>query len=760
MQAADFLSLLKKVKKTKTGWVALCPAHDDKKPSLSVSQADDKILIKCHVGCTCDDIINSLGIKKSDLFFGPIGDPVIVAEYRYEDEHGKHLYSSIRYHPKAFKQRSASGEWSIKSIRQVPYRLPAIIRAIKSQTTIYIVEGEKDVHSLEALGLTATTNSGGAGKWRPEFSKIFAGATEIVILPDNDAPGQKHAQEIKKTLPSAKIVNLPEIPEKGDVTDWIKAGGTAAQLRSLHTKPFRSLGHNHGSYYFFPNGSRQVIRLTAITKQNLLTIAPIEYWMANYFFGRGISWDHAINDVIRECESEGVYDVSRHRGRGAWIDSGKIVIHLGNRTLVNNIETDPGGKYVYEAGISLPYSGQSPLKKEEANNLQQIIDSLFWEKSIYGKLLAGWCVAAPICGALDYRPNVWLTGKAGAGKSYVINHIVKPCMGEFRLYAQSKTTEAGIRQSLKSDALPVMIDEFEGEDFAARERVQKILDLARQSFSESDGKIIMGSSGGDAVEYQIRSMFFMASIGVGVVRHADETRITVLSLKTPHDRDGQTAEEHFKNLRNNVTRILTPEWCSRFRARTFSMIPTIRKNAEIFSVSLARKIGNRRTGDQAGVLLAGAYSLCSDDIITQEFADKWINERDWTDQEQIAERSDEMDCLNIIMQHIVKISPSEELSVYEMIKECKKQGIIDGSHVTRLRRIGIRFDNTNIYVSNSLLPLKKIMEKSPYEKNWGRILKRIDGTEEISMRFIGNPTKTIRIPWETIEGYPEEWDNF
>lgn len=62
------LSRLKKVKQTKNGYVALCPAHDDKHPSLSVTEASDRILIHCFANCRPKDILYALGLEIRDLF--------------------------------------------------------------------------------------------------------------------------------------------------------------------------------------------------------------------------------------------------------------------------------------------------------------------------------------------------------------------------------------------------------------------------------------------------------------------------------------------------------------------------------------------------------------------------------------------------------------------------------------------------------------------------------------------------------------------
>jgi hypothetical protein len=126
-------------------------------------------------------------------------------------------------------------DWKVTNVRRVPYRLPELIAADPAEP-VFVPEGEKDVERLRALGLVATCNAGGAGKWRAEYTEHFAGKT-VIILPDNDDAGRKHAQQVHDQLSgiTAKvaIVELPALPEKGDVSDWLAAGGTRDQLLAL-----------------------------------------------------------------------------------------------------------------------------------------------------------------------------------------------------------------------------------------------------------------------------------------------------------------------------------------------------------------------------------------------------------------------------------------------------------------------------------------------------------------------------------------------
>jgi hypothetical protein len=213
---------------------------------MSARLAGTKILLHCYRGCSLKAIVLALKINVGDLS----DKPMIVATYPYENESGALLYESVRYFPKDFRVRRPDGNgdwvWSIKGIPRVPFRLPQLLGAPEGET-IFVVEGEKDVLALIAIGLTATTNLGGAtidkgnrtagnGKWLATYNDYFQGR-RVVILPDNDDAGRAHGETIARNLrpvaTSVKVLALPGLAEKGDVSDWLAAGGTKDDLVKL-----------------------------------------------------------------------------------------------------------------------------------------------------------------------------------------------------------------------------------------------------------------------------------------------------------------------------------------------------------------------------------------------------------------------------------------------------------------------------------------------------------------------------------------------
>lgn len=200
----------------------LCPVHDDHEPSLDVAEgADGKPLVQCRSrGCSFEQVLAALGAVSRNAD--------IVATYEYVDERGVLLYQVLRKVGKKFSQRRPDlvGGWiyNLNGTRRVLYRLPQVIAAVGPRQTIYVCEGEKDAEALERLGVVATTNSGGAKKWRPEFSEFFRGA-DVVIVQHKDEDGRAHAGQVVGLLANvASSVRVVEALEGNDAYDHLAAG--------------------------------------------------------------------------------------------------------------------------------------------------------------------------------------------------------------------------------------------------------------------------------------------------------------------------------------------------------------------------------------------------------------------------------------------------------------------------------------------------------------------------------------------------------
>ena len=249
MNVDEILSHFQNARRNGRGFMARCPSHEDKKNSLSITPSESgNILMKCMAGCSTKSVIDAVGLTWRDLAAfnvdnrQPDDDPVI-ARYVYVDEQQSPLFRVCRTRSKQFFQErfeASTGTFfpGMNGARRVVYQLPEVLAG----ETVFIVEGEKDVDKLTSIGLTATTNPGGAGKWKAEYSGTLKGK-QVVILPDNDDPGQKHALAVARAVlsvaQSVKVVSLPDLPPKGDVSDYLDTH-TKEDLLALvqSAKPF------------------------------------------------------------------------------------------------------------------------------------------------------------------------------------------------------------------------------------------------------------------------------------------------------------------------------------------------------------------------------------------------------------------------------------------------------------------------------------------------------------------------------------------
>ncbi|MBU8913305.1 MAG: hypothetical protein KOO61_04725 [Spirochaetales bacterium] len=241
---------LKNQKASTNGWVtAQCPFHDDNNPSFAFEMTTGNW--KCHRGCGEGTVIDyeakvrDLSFKETLLALGdelgvprPEGYLVTVTRYDYRDAGGDVLYQVVKSPGKIFWQQRPDGKggWikNLKGVPRVLYNLPGLIA--RPDDRVFIVEGEKDADRLASIGLLATTSPGGAGKWTAAYAETLLGR-DVVILPDNDIQGRTHAQDVAKSLSgkatSVRTVQLPGLPEKGDISDWLDNGGDGEKLEAL-----------------------------------------------------------------------------------------------------------------------------------------------------------------------------------------------------------------------------------------------------------------------------------------------------------------------------------------------------------------------------------------------------------------------------------------------------------------------------------------------------------------------------------------------
>jgi putative DNA primase/helicase len=657
---------------------------------------------------------------------------------------------------------------------------------------VLIVEGEKTADAARRIcpGVVVTWPGGSKAAKFVDWSPLAG--RKVNIWPDRDQPGIEAARAIVKALAGiaakVRIIAPPPGPMDGwDLADAVAEGWDRARLIEamkpraepipepeppqdevepwqplqapppmdyeddrIAEMPFRLLGVEGDAFFYMPDRGQQVVDLTASghSKNNLMRLAPLNAWEEEYGKGAdmtGKAWDCAVNALIQRSQSLPKFDPQRIRGRGCWIDKDDVVFHAGDRLVINGKSMaipkfSSAIRAIYEGALEIPVDSGDGADNRAAVRLLDLCKLLCWERPLSGYLLAGWLAIAPICGALMWRPHLWISGPSGSGKSWILANVISTIVGDSAIHVQGATTEAGLRQKVGSDALPVVFDEAESEDKRGQQRLEGVLELARQASSESKARITKGSAGGGAIDYMVRSCFLFASIGVAAVKKADVSRITVLQLKK---NSGDGSSEHFDIIKALASETTQQEgYCSQIRARSLRNAKTLRANAETFTKAAIQFTGDKRSADQVGTLLAGAYSLRSTDLVTEEFAIEWMSERDWTGFKAEEIDNDENQCLSHLFAASIRYeitgrpvtrSVSEAVAIANLSDSYGSNEQLAERNETRdaLRRHGILIKDGRASIANRHPALERIFADTPWAgAKWRQQLERVPGHEK------------------------------
>lgn len=605
---------------------------------------------------------------------------------------------------------------------------------------------------------------------------------EMVICADNDqfhAPGKTNDGVLDAKRAGAAIGAKVLIPQfanlEGEPTDFndlytregkeetlFQLGFEPAKPKTIEAAndndPFYPLGYNRGDYFYLVTGTKQITKLTASqhSKAHMMQLAPLSYWMTEYPGRTGVSWDTAADEMIQRCQAIGVFSMDIVRGRGAWMDEGRVVFHSGSHLWVDGQVMDITAirsKFVYERDLDLAQPHDRGLTDDEGRELMGIASQFRWSKPASGALLAGFVALAALCGALEWRPHIWLTGGAGCGKTTVLNHFIHLLMGGMDMFAQGNSTEAGMRQQLGSDALPVLFDESEQNNDREAGRVQNVLSLIRQASSQSDAKTYKGSVSGEAMHFEIRSMFCLSSIQVGMKGQADFERLTVLALRPKtEDKDAANSWDSLKGRLNALRR--DKDLPSRLFRRSLDLLPTTLENIKTFVDAASRHFGDVRSGDQYGTLLAGCWSLTSKKLATPEEAVAMINSFEWEEFRENLEMDDSTKALGALLEAQIRIGGGTgSATVYEIVMAATGAVSI-GSVMTpadaeaTLQRYGMRAQGGELLLSNNSLALAELLKNTAYAADWRGQLLRVQGVRrfERSVKFNGTNSRCVAVP--------------
>lgn len=610
----QLLSGLENVRPDRNGHNAKCPCHQDNENSLVIGAGEDgRILVHCQAGCDVRQIVMAAGMTMSQLFPERLKDHdrggwTIKSAYDYHDADGNLIYQVCRLNPlpnekKPFRQRkkTESGwEWGMKGVERTLYRLPELLAADPGKV-VWIAEGEKDVDRLASLGLIATCNPGGADaagkKWIGRYSDLLKGR-KVVLLPDNDPPNEhgdrpgldfmRHvAGSLAGKAESVRLLELPGLPLKGDVSDWLDAGGTREQLIELarnvqpgnipardplpepddpailhyERKLLSELGidvlgeTDEGRIKLFSGHHRKTVE---VARLNFLSYAELLQ-----AFGPIIK-----SKVRTEGDDPESYSMSQVKnaigliagftrlhsdneaGPGIWrgrderddkppsvvlVGAGEGAVLNGHPNLRRITQPRYGG-LILDLGTARPWFRFDLLSRmvdqwsvEWSRGVVAEAEGIFgrwrWRnQEIDPALVTGLALATWVQTVWKFRPQVAVSGKSNSGKS-VLFDAVSQTFGDLAVKS-SDSTPAGIQQTISQSAEAIFLDEFDTSK--DREKILKMLRRGSRGDTSLKGTTTMKSA-----RFMMRHIVWVAAIDSGLQEEADTNRFIHLNLVHP-----------------------------------------------------------------------------------------------------------------------------------------------------------------------------------------------------------------------------------
>jgi phage/plasmid primase-like uncharacterized protein len=409
------------------------------------------------------------------------------------------------------------------------------------------------------------------------------------------------------------------------------------------------LGHvDHKEFYYLSTQSKTIVAFSAAQHDGkyLKALATEKYWAEKYGSKKSPSGEdipnwQKISDTLLDKQREiGPFDLQRMRGLGVWEDDGRIFVNYGagiyssqRASCLSNIDPHLGTKNFYKNAPSEQINFDDELTDEES---LQIIDAFKYLrlKNPYDFFyITGFIAIANVFQTLEWRPHLWVSAKAGSGKSWTLKQISN--LIHFKLKVKDSSA-AGIKQELKYHAKTVLYDEAEPH----MPNVPAVIDFARQCSTKNDDKILRGTADGIGLSWEAHACFIMGSITVPKFKQEDDSRFFIIemdSLKDQTSDEMNEIEDKFKAIEKYGKRLLV---------RMVKNFDVLKMNISICRKLLrARKIGAREA-DQLAVIMAGFIMLNTKSLVTQAMFDQVfetvrLGESDYMERNEVDNTADD-----------------------------------------------------------------------------------------------------------------------
>jgi putative DNA primase/helicase len=532
------------------------------------------------------------------------------------------------------------------------------------------------------------------------------------------------ADAFKEKLDLLEIINTtPEYkPKKNEI-----------QENKIEESFFRFLGYSDDLHYFLLTKERIVVSIprSSFTSSKILQLAPLTFWtLYDFVTPHGnIKVTQAQDWLQSESQKMGRFDSLKIRGTGVWRDGNKFILNTGSY-----LEFPDGKKLEYHefksnyfyvsSSITFDDLGVKESTWVEGSQLRALFESQKWVSKKAGLACLGWSLIAPMAGALSWRPHIWIEGKKGTGKSYVLENLMERLLGSFVFKGSGGSTESAVRRSVRNTALPIILDEMKITVKNDENKIYEKLNLARDASSDISAIRAVTSRDGGVDLFIVRSMFCFSSDQPPQIDHAIDSRIIRAELKSvPNEELAEFTKTKKRDTKIWIESIKNPE---KYRKRIFNRIEKIVNDITYISDYFLSVTGNQRESDNWSPVIASLWHLENDkDLQTsnegKEFLKKWES---YLSEEKESLNPDEDTVIESILGYSIQTDIGKRLTVSEILTSYSH----DSPERTELERNGIKLNEKEniLIISKKHANIQKMLIGTTFEKNYDAQIKRND----------------------------------
>ena len=540
----------------------------------------------------------------------------------------------------------------------------------------------------------------------------------------------------------------------------------------LASCPVQPLGTRKGIYFYISSlGEVRELRETAHRWQGITSLFGGDgKWLFGNFPTKTESvvtgWQErkVASWLMRQCSRRGLFDAAHDlRGPGVWrVEGGGLVVHCGDAVF--------DGKRWHPAGVEIgdihypAYPAEprpdfaNPATAEDAAYLHDHLAMWNWRNPPGAtRLVHGWMMCAMICGALDWRPHIWISGDVATGKS-ALEKVLKTTLGGPRaIWRASDVTEAGIRMGLDGAAKAVLLDEIEPK--AGSNKVRRVVELSRLASTDEQAAVIRGSTEGLSRAWHIRGCFYFTSVIHAPLSPADKKRICIIDLDPLPGSDDIGAVRQVLIAARERVRLMAPG----LRARMILGWARMLENLATYDLAMGGLGQSVRHADQLGTILAAHDTALYDEPVSLEAALARIEGLDIENYITGTDESAHADCLAHLLSTTLAVDfvtgGTTRMTVGEMVGKAFGTDYYQGE----LRRHGLATREQGgrrfLLVARRHRGLNDIFAGTDWEGGaWSQLLVRLtgpDGTraemQRTKVSFAGAKERAVWIPFQLIE---------